>query len=131
MRSSRLSFITDFAFASLCAKFVNLQREPLLHSQQVRSNEAQYEKRTPNTDRPGDPGAVESVSNLFSICGSAAFQLAFGAEERGRADVSELLYSGRGLSALGRKETIRASLDDCFSSLVEHLPWRGDGLFKP
>ena len=34
-------------------------------------------KRTPNTDRPGDRGAVESGHNLFSIYGSAAFQLAF------------------------------------------------------
>jgi hypothetical protein len=31
---------------------------------------------------------------------------AFGAEERSRTDVSELLYSGRGLSTRGRKETI-------------------------
>jgi hypothetical protein len=29
--------------------------------------------------------------------------MAFGAEERDRADVSELLYSGRGLSTHGRK----------------------------
>jgi len=60
----------------------------------------------PDTDRPGDRGAVESGPNLFSIYGSAAFQLAFGAEERGRADVSELLYSGRRLSTRGCKETI-------------------------
>jgi hypothetical protein len=33
-------------------------------------------------------------------------ELAFGSEERGRADVSELLYSGRGFSTHGRKETI-------------------------
>ena len=34
------------------------------------------------------------------------FQLAFGAEERDRADVSELLYSGRGLSTHSRTATI-------------------------
>jgi hypothetical protein len=33
-------------------------------------------------------------------------KLAFGAEERDRADVSELLYSGRSLSTHRRKETI-------------------------
>jgi hypothetical protein len=33
----------------------------------------------------------------------------------------------RGLSPHGRKETISASLDDCSNSLVEHLPWHGDG----
>ena len=51
-------------------------------------------------------GLLNLAPNLFSIYGSAAFQLAFGAEERGRADVSELFYSGRGLSTPGRKETI-------------------------
>src|SRR5271167_2014102 len=38
----------------------------------------QCEKRTPNTDRPGDRGAAESAPNLFSIYGSAAFQLEIG-----------------------------------------------------
>ena len=51
-------------------------------------------------------GLLQSGPNLFSIYGSAAFQLAFGAEERDRTDVSELFYSGRGLSTHGRKETI-------------------------
>ncbi len=93
----------------------------------IRSNEGQCEKRAPDTDRLGGRGANQSGPNLFPIYGSAAFQLAFGAEERDRADVSELLYSGRGLSTYRRKETIGASLDDCSSSLVEHLPRRGDG----
>ena len=66
----------------------------------------QCEKRTPNTDRPGDRGAFESGGNLSAIYGSAAFQLALGDEERDRADVSEFLYSGRGLSTHGREETI-------------------------
>ena len=48
----------------------------------------------------------ETSDNLFSIYGPAAFQLAFGSEERGRAEVSELLYSGRGLSTHGREESI-------------------------
>src|ERR1700683_1903899 len=95
--------------------------------QSTRRIGGQCEKRTPDTDRPGDRGGDRSVPDLFSIYGSAAFQLAFGAEERVRADVSELLYSGRGLPTHGCKETIRASLDDCSSSLVEHRPWRGDG----
>jgi len=64
------------------------------------------EKKTSDTDRPGDRGAVQCGPDLFSIQGSVAFQLAFGTEERVRADVSELLYSGRGLSTNGRKETI-------------------------
>ena len=51
-------------------------------------------------------GLFNLAHNLFSIYGSAAFQLAFGAEERDRPDVSELLYSGRGLSTHSRKETI-------------------------
>ena len=28
---------------------------------------------------------------------------------------------------IAARTTVRASLDDCSSSLVEHLPWRGDG----
>jgi len=70
-------------------------------SQQNSLKGGQCEKRTPNTDRPSDRGAAQSAPNLFSIYGSAAFQLAFGGEERGRADVSELLYSGRDLSTRG------------------------------
>ena len=55
---------------------------------------------------PGDRGAAQSVPHLFPIYGSAEFQLAFGAEERVRADVSELLYSGRDLSTHSRKEAV-------------------------
>jgi hypothetical protein len=44
-------------------------------------------KRTPDTDRPGDRGAVQSGPNLFSIYGPVAFQLALGGEERDRTDV--------------------------------------------
>ena len=73
---------------------------------QIRSHGDQCEKRTPNTDRAGDRGAVESGPNLFSIYESSAFQMACGAEERDRADVSEFLYSGRGLPTHGRKKTI-------------------------
>ena len=71
-------------------------------SQQNSLKGGQCEKRTPNPDRPGDRGAVESAPNLFSIYGSAAFELAFGGEERVRTDVSELLYSGRCLSTHSR-----------------------------
>ena len=77
-----------------------------MRSQQNSLKGGQCEKRTPNIDRPGDRGAVQSGPNLFSIYGSAAFQLAFGAEERDSSDVSELFYSGRGLSTHGRKETV-------------------------
>ena len=66
---------------------MNLLREPLLRSYTVCSSEAQYEKRTPNTDRPGDCGAFESGGNLSAIYGPAAFQLALGAEERSPSDV--------------------------------------------
>ena len=76
---------------------MNPLREPLPRSQQNSLKGGQCEKRTPNTDRPGDRGAVQFDPNLFSIYGSAPFQLAFGAEERDRTDVSELFYSGRGL----------------------------------
>jgi len=63
------------------------------------------EKRTPHTNRPGNRGAFEPGDHLSALYGPAAFQLAFGVEERSRADVSELLHSGRGLSTRGRKET--------------------------
>ena len=51
-------------------------------------------------------GLFESAPDLFSIFGSVAFQLAFGGEVRVRTDVSELFYSGRGLSTHSRKETV-------------------------
>ena len=118
--------LCGFFLPFLCASLWILCVNRCCARNKIRSKEVNV-KRTPNTDRPGDRGAVESGHNLFSIYGSAAFQLAFRAEERVRADVSELFYSGRGLPTHGRKETTRASLDDCSSGLVEHLSWRGDG----
>jgi hypothetical protein len=79
---------------------------PLARLQQDSPKGGQCEKRTPDTDRPGDRGAVQSGPNLFSIYGPVAFQLALGGKERDRTDVSELFCSCRGLSTHGRKETI-------------------------
>ncbi len=92
----------------------------------ILSSEVTVEK-APDSDRPGERGAGESVPYLFPLSGSMAFPLAPGAGQRDRTDVSELLYSGRSLSTDRRKETIWASLDDRSCSLVEHRPRHGDG----
>ena len=95
-----------FCFCFPVCEFVYPLCAPLLRSQQNSLKRGRCEKRTPDTDRPGARGAVQSGPELFSIYGPVAFQLALGGEERDRTDVSELLYSGRGLSTHGRKETI-------------------------
>ena len=62
-------------------------------SQQNSLNKINVKRELPDTDRPGDRGADQSGPNLFSLYGSAAFQLAFGAEERDRADAMSAFAS--------------------------------------
>ena len=92
--------------ALLCLALVEGTGWALARLQQDSPKGGQCENRTPDTDRPGDRGAVQSGPHLLSTYGPVAFQLAFGGEERDRTDVSELFCSCRGFSTHGRKETI-------------------------
>ena len=72
-------------------------------------------------------GLFISLADLSAVHRFMAFQVASGDEQRMRADVSELVYRARAVSAAGRQKTLVAPLPDYLRCVPMLGPCFGNG----